>query len=277
MRSTALHRGAVLAALTALPLAVRADVGIQWMQGQPAADGGPAATNFCFLTQVRGRFSGHGETVRLRVVNARWRLDGSSQQNSVSGTARCVARSEFGNAKATRISSEEIGLGTTSPDGAVCKSVTKKAWWGDAITVLTTFGGRPRGGGEYVRVQQSSDPFGPSKLEVHNCQDDGQMDGAVYSFFFGKPQSGSTPVFIGPSGQGTVAQSGEFVSVHNQDVAMAPTMGTMCYFTQIGGHFLGGGDIVSIVPGSDANGQNRWFLQARGGGSFARARCFAKQ
>lgn len=271
-------RAFVVVALIATATAARADSVHLWQQGQPTLTMVPAANNYCYLTRVAGRFRGYGERVRVRVMNGMWELGGASQQIDVAAWARCFARSEIKAADgAARASSEEISLSGTQAGSGKCGSLTKDAWWGDAVTVLTLVTGSLRGGGERVGVAQSGDPFGPSKLTLQSCQ--AQLGLGVYSFFVGKPQSGRAARFVGPGGTGTAAQAGEYASLGNQNVLMAPLAEAFCYFTSVSGAFNGGGESVTIVPATDANGVPRWMLQARhasGSGVDARARCYAR-
>jgi len=261
-----------------LPSAAHADKVFMWDQGKGAITMLPAADNYCYLTRVSGKFRGFGERVRVRVSNGAWRLEGQSQQAGLSAWARCVARSEFkGPTGTVRWSSEEISATAETGGGACVDTTPKNAWWGDAATVTTLVTGALVGSGERVTVNQSGDPFGPSTLIVHSCQK--QLGFGVHSFFVGKPQSGHHARFIGPHGTGTAGQAGDYVSVPNQDVMLAPLFDSICYFTQIGGAFNGAGESLTILPGADSNGVNRWVLQARhgsGSGTFARVRCFAK-
>lgn len=265
-------------ALLAAPEAALADKSFQWAQGQATQILGPAADNYCYLTHLAGKFRGYGEKVRVRVLNGTWQLGGSSQQEGVSGWARCFARSEIkGPPGAVRWSSDEISATADTNGGGCVDTFPKNAWWGDAVTVMTLVTGALQGGGERVTIAQSGDPFGSSTLVVHSCQK--QLGFGAYSFFAGKPQSGSNARFIGPKGTGTAGQAAEYVSTPNQDVLLAPLTQAFCYFTEIGGAFNGGGESVTILPGADANGVGRWVLQARhasGSGTWAKARCYKR-
>lgn len=266
----------VAGSLLAAP--VTADQVFMWSQGQPVTSLPPAPANFCYLTNVSGKFRGYGERVRLRVMNGKWELGGASQQIDVTAWARCFARSEIKAAPgAVRWASEEISATADNPGSGCVNTTPRNAWWGDAVTVLTMVTGAFKGLGERVTIAQSGDAFGPSTLLLNSCQK--QLGAGVYSFFVGKPSSGKTARFIGPNGVGTAAQAGEYQSVPNQNVMMAPLTEAFCYFTSVSGTFNGGGERVTIVPAQDANGVNRWQLQARhasGQGTDACARCYAR-
>ena len=272
-------RGRVVATILAcLPMAARADQVFFWNQGQPTRTLVAASTNYCYLTHVGGKFRGFGERVRLRVMNGMWELGGASQQIDVSAWARCFARTEITSIPgAVRWSSEEISA-TAEKSGNGCVNTNPRdAWWGDAVTVMTLVTGAMRGNGERLTIRQSGDPFGPSQLILYSCQE--QLGMGAYSFFVGKPQSGHKARFVGPGGIGTAGQAGDYASVANQNVLMAPVSKAFCYFTEVGGAWNGGGENVTILPAQDANGVNRWMLQARhasGTGVFARARCYAR-
>jgi hypothetical protein len=255
-----------------------ADSFFQWGQGNGAQKMLAAADNYCYLTRVRGKFMGYGERIRIRVVNGFWQLEGQSQQQGVAAWARCFARSEIkAPAGAERWSSEEFSATADNPGNGCVDTNPRLAWWGDGATVMTLVTGALRGSGERITINQSGDPFGPSTLVLHSCQK--QLGVGAHSFFVGKPQSGRIARFIGPGGTGTPGQAGEYVSLPNQNVMMAPLTEAFCYFTEISGAFNGAGESVTILPGSDANGVSRWELQARhasGSGVSARVRCYAR-
>jgi hypothetical protein len=63
---------------------------ISWEQGQDLVVLESATTHACFLTRFAGDFQGTGENVQLTRPNGAWQLDGSAQQQGVSGSARCM-------------------------------------------------------------------------------------------------------------------------------------------------------------------------------------------
>lgn len=266
----------LMAVLAARPAA--ADQVFMWQQGQATKTLVTAADNYCYLTRISGKFRGYGERIRLRVMNGKWELGGQSAQQDIAAWARCFARSEIKAAPGSvRWASEEISATADNPGSGCVDTTPRNAWWGDAATVMTLVTGALRGGGERATISQSGDPFGPSILTLHSCQK--QLGVGAYSFFVGKPSSGKAARFIGPNGIGSAGQAGEYASVANQDVMMAPLVDAICYFTEVSGAFNGGGESLTILPGSDANGVNRWVLQARhasGSGTVAKARCYAK-
>lgn len=278
MRGTAF--GLAVAMLAAGP--AQADTYYQWYQGQPWVDMGDTGTNFCFLQSVQGRFSGNGERVRLYDTGGRWRLYGSSGTNSVAGSARCAPRSEFGKEGDTRIASSDFTAEKKKDGSSSCFSVTKQTWWGDAWTAISSIGGRLRGGGEYIQVNQSTGGKMPSVVEAHTCQDDPQIAGAAVSYFVGKPQSGKLARFFGPKlplTPATAPFAGEYAVGANQSVLMAPVGKSYCFFTAIGGNFQGESERVEIIVGADATKNPAWLLRTfskSSGGVFARARCLAK-
>ena len=251
----------------------------QWVQGQPWVDMGDTSSQFCFLQSVQGRFSGNGERVRLYDTGGRWRLYGSSSQNSVAAGARCVPRSAFGKEGATRIASSDFEIERKASGSAKCFSLTKPTWWGDAWTAISEVGGRLRGGGEYIQVNQSTGGNTPSQVEAHSCQDDPQIVGGAVSYFVGAPQSGKLARFFGPKSllsPATAAFAGEFAAGPNQTVTMASVNTSYCFFTAIGGNFQGEGEGVEIIIGADSSKKPIWLLRTRAksnGGVFARARC----
>ena len=118
-----------------------------WIQGvsKPTIDIGSAATQFCFLTSISGKFEGGGESIHLKVENGRWLLTGSSNQVGVEALARCQVvtnpvitdESTWMQPQGTR----EMFLGLTS----------------DRACFLMGVQGRFRGAGEAVWVRRAGD------------------------------------------------------------------------------------------------------------------------
>lgn len=267
---------AVVAALAPAP--ARADQAFRWLQGQPSVPMAPAAAFHCYLTRVGGKFRGYGEQVRIRVVDRVWRLEGNSRQEGVNAIARCFARATIKvPAGAVRSSGTEVSA-TADNDGAGCvDTAPRRAGPPGAAANITLVTGALRGGGEHVSVDQMPGAAGAPGLIVHSCQK--ELAVGVHSLFFGKPGGGSAARFIGPNGIGTASRAGEYISVLNRDVPLAPIGEAICYFSVIGGEFNGGGESVTIAPGADAHGVRRWMLRARhrsGTGVWAKARCYAR-
>lgn len=264
-----------------------------WTQGQAAVDLGRIDQEFCFLTRVTGRFRGGGEQVRVYQKDGHWWLGGTSGQQGVGGNAVCLAQLLFTAGKgSTRLISPDVmayyrygssGIWPVSSCDAGLMNGKQNARDGDWATVISGVSGIFVGEGEQVWVDQSPNPSEPSEIHTTTGQCDKTMRGWATSFFIGIPHSSSLPVFIGPHGQGTVAETREFVvdSRHGPSVVrMAPYDQAVCYFTEISGEFNGGGEYVEIYAAGPSGGSKSWFLQAHylsGTGVHARARCLKFQ
>lgn len=241
-----------------------------WTQGQPSAVLHSTSTHWCVLTNVHGRMHGNGERVELGTDKGRWVLSGASQQEGVGGVASCFPVALLKPAGATRMLSARMarmwwGAGD-------CSQSPIKAWWGDAFTAISGFGGNQRGGGEYLEVRQSNGGRIPTLAFSHGC--DKQVFGAVMSYFVGTPDSGRLARFAGPNGTNlTAAEAGEYAVRNGGGTRiMARVNDAACYLTYVGGAFNGGGEAARIFQ---QNG--RWALRAEsksGDGVWARARCF---
>jgi hypothetical protein len=66
---------------------------VSWSQGQPAVPlGVKSDEGLCFLTRITGKFMGGGEEVAIRYTENGFVLTGSSQQDGVAASARCLKR-----------------------------------------------------------------------------------------------------------------------------------------------------------------------------------------
>ncbi|UXI70174.1 hypothetical protein [Tahibacter amnicola] len=245
---------------------------------------------YCFLIGASGNFRGSGESVFMRGNGfGRWVLGGTSQQEGVTAHGICAAKGCFTSASGgtARWHSEEITAlsSADAPDfpWEHCWAGIhdqRPAWWGDAFTVLNGMQGRFDGLGEFVSVQQTSQPFEASRVnaKLSACTDD-YLRASAHSFFVGTPSSGKPARFGGPGGFGNAAQVGEFTvsaAGTTMSTVMIPTWAGMCYFTEISGNFRGGGESVRITA-QTINGVKRWVLKAShanpNGLVTARSRC----
>ena len=230
----------------------------------------PEATHWCYLTMVRGKFRGFGERVVVRVENGTWVLSGTSKAEGVGGRANCIDLALLKPASGVRWTSGPFARQWGNPGGCVRNPI--QAWWGDAATAISGFGGDYRGGGESIEVVQSLDPFKATQATIRTCR--GQALGAVTSFFVGQPQAGHLARFVGPPASSVSNnEANVYAAWHGSGtIPMLKVDEAMCYFTFISGGFHGGGESASIFI---ENG--RWALRAdskSGDGVVARARCF---
>ena len=243
----------------------------------------------CVLTRVQGEFAGGGELVLVMKDKNGWYLQVNSQSESgVTGGAYCfrkehfmpapeeaiVAAASLGQSPFVRQASEVLNKNWDNDND--CTTGNTILWLGDAAAILSGMAGKFVGGGEIASVVQSFDPKKVSYIHAHSCQE-ANIGAYGYSFFVGKPHTGSLPKFqnFGPA-LGTEAR----VATQGDQSKSLPLIGTdmgMCYFTKISGEFRGGGEIAEIVAGPDpSSGQEMWWLRARSkseSGIEARARC----
>lgn len=158
---------------------------------------------------------------------------------------------------------------------------TDACWWGDALSFVSDVSGIWDGGGEYVRVDQSSAASSSSTLVVNSAANK-ELFGYARSVFYGV--SGGTRLVrlmgynsSGISARGTMASSGTYlmsVSTYSgyDGYWLSPTSSAACALTKLGGEFNGNGEIARISP-SDS----WWYLQsiAGSGDVWASARCMA--
>jgi len=263
-----------------------------WSQGEQIKFLKSGNDFVCVLTRVTGHFQGGGEQVLLSleqsgVANAAgeastWILGGSSLQKGVSAAAYCFRKDKFLSSGTARWNSERFA--TNAKSGASCVTSSTEAWWGDAATYLSGMTGNFAGGGESIRIDQSSAGFTPSLLVAKSCQP--FLGGYAQAFFSGTPHTGTVAQFWGPSGKGAASVAGEYtVSATSlnpskvSSIRMAPVSEAMCYFTRIGGKFRGGGEYVEIVPETNRQGLTVWVLRAQSlqsDGVSAGARCYRR-
>jgi hypothetical protein len=244
----------------------------------------------CVLTRVQGQFSGGGEqVVVMEDEKHAWFLQVDSQSESgVTGGAYCFRKDHFLPAPVEALVAGSITgkspfvrwvsevLNRNFDHEGDCGGKSTNLWLGDAAAILSGMAGKFVGGGEFARVVQSSDPNKPSYINAHSCQDS-TIGAYGYSFFVGKPHSGTLPKFHNFGG---ALESEAKVETKGSQSKSAPLIGTdmgMCYFTKISGEFRGGGEVAEIVPGPDPmSGKEMWWLRARSkseSGIEARARC----
>ncbi len=129
------------------PSALQTMWSFKWYQGWAAQPipMGSTSDRFCFLTEVRGRFKGAGESVRVYQANGSWWLSGSSQQIDVMGGALCIPRNYWGQ---TLTVSGEYGWGQGNNPVHLGSDTNR-------VCYLTRVSGDFEGGGERVEVYRS--------------------------------------------------------------------------------------------------------------------------
>lgn len=236
----------------------------------------------CWLTKAGGRFDGQkgsnvGVSVEPRNDGNWWLVTRSTEEY---GEAHCLPLSCFrGDGVDDVVWVSTSNLSALAVSSGSCDTDSSNAWWGDAATIAQawpggTGPGRTEGGGEYVHVQQSLNPFGSSVLTAGDCQwrdgPGGWIRNQGTSLFVGTPSSGVAASFS--SGVSTITgNSTKDLNVFADDA--------ICYFTHIHGKFRGGGEYVRLFQQPDAaSGRDKWFAQAGQGSAgsdiYAQIRCF---
>lgn len=228
----------------------------------------PANEQFCMLTGVRG------DTLTFKVTggnNTGWKAVANDE---TAGWVTCFPVDNFKGPAGS--------VYMVSGDADECETEgNRNCWWGDAATFLRWVEGRMYGGGEYVRVFQSTLANSPSTVVPYNSSALGSAQGAGKSIFFGVPGGKRLVRLMGytssGSAKGTVTTSGTFlmsVSTYSgyQSYWLSPTDAGFCGLTKVGGEFNGGGEIARISPT-----EGWWFLDsiAGSGDVWASSRCMA--
>lgn len=138
-------------------------------------------------------------------------------------------------------------------------------WWGDAASFVSGIRGEFAGGGEHVRVFQSSSATVPSTLEART--EASELQGQGTSYFVGVPQSGKRVKLYGYRDggwiRGTVSTAGTFeynvgTTAGFSSYWLPPRDKAFCYITNVSGNFDGGGERVQITVNGD-----QWFVKAQ--------------
>jgi hypothetical protein len=263
-----------------------------WSQG----DTGPvplanANTNFCYLTRVSGHYVGGGESVRVYEDSTQtWYVGGSSYQQGVTASANCIPYAAFtpepgGIDNGVGFFYQNTGTDNSCGTFGCPFSVApppENIWQGDAAVMISGITGQFLGGGEWVGVAQATSPWAYNTFTVI-AQSPNGVGAWAQALFVGRPQSGFTPSFYGPSGSGVKAGvAGVYTASASAGSPsaftwMAPTSQSICYFTEIGGAFAGSGESVAITT-AVWYGVEYWVLEVssmQANGTFAQARCYA--
>lgn len=207
-----------------------------WYQGGYATAMGSESDRVCYLTRMRGRFEGAGESVHAFTSGGSWYLGGSSNQNGVAASSRCayVSSSSYtGEYFWDQYQRYPTYMGTSN--GRVC--------------FLTKIAGKFKGGGEWVHVYVSG--------------------GAWYLGGSSQQQGVSARARCVEVNSYT----GEYYWSQYQGYStyMGSSVDTSCALTYVSGKFYGAGEYVQIFDNSGS-----WYLGGGSlqQGVAARARCF---
>jgi hypothetical protein len=214
----------------------------------------------CFLTGIRGELN-QGIYLGSDTSYAFWAGAG----NDGAGWVTCVPKSNF-----------------TVPTGSIWQLSPNgySLYAGDAFSFIRGLDGDFAGGGEYIKVFQSSTTDTNSTWKAYSG-DDGYVYGGAKSFLYGVP--GARLVRLmgynteGEHARGKITSSGTFsmsVSTYSgySSYWLTPQRSGICAYSKLGGDFNGGGEIANIVPL-----EGMWFLEsiAGTGDVWATARCMA--
>lgn len=119
-----------------------------WSQGKPAVSMGGHPGRGCFLTRMTGKFMGRGERVSTYVDGNVWWLGGTSRQNSVGASARCLVN-------ATTLGWFLWYQGLREPTWMRAPVAPST----DYACGLTEVTGKFRGAGEYVRAFEAGESW----------------------------------------------------------------------------------------------------------------------
>ncbi len=245
----------------------------------------PTATHVCTLSKLSGQFLSEAEEVRVIRSNENWVLQAFSGGAPVSGEARCYRKDGFTGLDSTRFISSQQSVHPwtrilSSGPQTGCQQEADNALSGSAFTFINGLGGDLAGGGEWVRVEQSTVDTQPSILRGQTCAPGESLHGSSHSFRVGPTYNRIATFYTTDDRWGDATSSNTVFSASGtQRVVMAKTQFTMCAFTEIKGKFFGGGESVKI-SNEMVDGYERWVLTTHKlSGSdhvSAKARCFAR-
>jgi len=236
------------------------------------------ATYWCVPTHIQGGFNDASDEFHVW-ADSPYSVGGNSGYFDGYGKVTCVRHSAF--------VTDPGGVHWISSWLPVMGRVgyvqvdSRDMWWGSAASYVSEVGGEFAGGGEYIRINQSTSGTTPSKIELRTLAS--ELHGAGYSYFAGVPQSGNLVRLYGYNTAGNLRR-GDVNSAGTYEFDVGTTSGyssywlaqrsrAFCYFTRVSGKFTGGAEQVKIEENEDY-----WFLSATHGASqavYASARCMA--
>lgn len=264
-----------------VPKAAVATTTYQWNE-EPAA-GVSLQDYLCVASSIYGKFEHENHEFDVEHGSSTWgmRTDPAmylSPNDTGRGAMTCVRHSAFvpDDGGVHWISGNFSAFGDTD----FIAHTDTNMWWGTAASFVSGISGEFNGGGEYVRVTQSTDGYAPSVISAETQAS--VLDGLGYSYFVGVPKSGKLVNLYGYKNgswvRGNVLSSGTFEYPVNTQAGyssywLPPRDKAFCYFTRVSGNFDGGGEQLRIT----VNG-GQWFVSAQsGGGKYVagRVRCMA--
>jgi hypothetical protein len=242
----------------------------------------PVQDKLCVISGFYGQFSHPNHYFELYGSDANYWLRQDSaylgEADAGRGSVTCVRHSSFlADAGGVHWLSPWVSVGVDTDLWTLDDS---NLWWGSAASFVSGISGEFAGGGEYVKVFQSTSATKPSILQGRT--EASELDGGGHSYFVGVPQSGKLVKLFGYRNgswvRGTVSSAGTFeynvgTTAGFSSYWLPPRDKAFCYITNVSGNFDGGGERLQIT----VNG-SQWFVKAQSvGGKFlaGSVRCMA--
>jgi hypothetical protein len=225
----------------------------------------------CVPSGFYGRFEHINHEFELSAGSTNYYLWQDSMyrgETSGRGSITCVRHNNFlTDAGGVRWLSSSFWVGVdTNP--ALWSTDDSDMWWGSAASFVGGISGEFNGGGEHVKVFQSTSGTKPSILQA--TTEASELDGIGYSYFVGVPQSGKLVKLFGYRNgswlRGNALSTGTFefnvgTTAGYSSYWLPPRDKAFCYITNVSGNFDGGGERLQIT----VNG-GQWFVSAQSAG-----------
>lgn len=266
---------------TPVPKAAVPTTTYQW--DQEPADGVSLQDYLCVASSFYGKFESDNDVFEVQQSNDAWGIRTNNwmflgPNDTGRGAMTCVKHSAFvPDAGGVHWVS---GWLPVSAQTDFIAHYDRDMWWGTAASFVNGIGGEFAGGGEYIRVTQSTDGYKPSVISAETQAS--ELDGVGFSYFVGVPKSGKLVKLYGYKNgawvRGSALSSGTFEYPVSTQAGFSsywlpPRDKAFCYITRVSGNFDGGGEQLRIT----VNG-GQWFLNVQsGGGKYVsgKVRCMA--
>jgi hypothetical protein len=242
----------------------------------------PVQDKLCLVSGFYGKFEHMNHQFEVTHGGPNYYLWQDSMYLGVNGAGRgsvtCVRHSKFlADEGGVHWLSYQFGAGV---DTDLWGLETQNMWWGSAASFVSGIRGEFAGGGEHVKIFQSTSGTKPSVLEART--EASELWGHGSSYFVGVPDTGKLVKLYGYRDgswvRGTVLSKGTFeYNVGTQagfsSYWLPPRDKAFCYITNVSGNFDGGGERLQITVNGD-----QWFVKAQGAaGKFVAGsvRCMA--
>jgi hypothetical protein len=227
----------------------------------------PVQAKLCVVSGFYGKFEHMNHQFMLSAGGPNYHLWQDSMYLGVNGAGRgsvtCVRHSSFvADAGGVHWLSHQFGV---IVDTDLWGLDTQDMWWGDAASFVSGIRGEFAGGGEHVKIFQSTSATKSSTIEGRTLASELQGDGS--SYFVGVPDSGRLVKLYGYRDgswvRGNVSSAGTFeynvgTTAGFSSYWLPPRDKAFCYITNVSGNFDGGGERLQIT----VNG-GQWFVSAQ--------------